>query len=637
MLHQSTTHKIDASPNSDNPFGLGALYEPHQTIFRLFTTRIRRAELVLYLPDGEKVIPMEDEGDGFFAVNVPGDWDDVPYQYIVDGIRSNDIYGKATTINSERSVVVNLRKTDPDGWEDAGYKERLTPWKEAIITEAHVRDFTIDPSSGVRHPGKFLGLAQTGTRYEGVATGLDHLKSLGTTHVHLLPVFDFLTVNEIPEYFSRPGNYNWGYDPENYNCIEGAYATDPYTPKTRIREFKEMIKALHDASIAVVMDVVYNHTFRTENSPFNIQQKDYFYRKYPDGTFSGGSGCGNELASEHPMVGQMILDSLMYYVREFHIDGFRFDLMALLDRDTCERIVRTLRAVYPEILIYGEPWMGASSVMAPESMTIIGTQRGKEFALFNASYRDALKGDNDGLYRGYVQGDYGYKNAVEIGVTGSIDFDEYHTGYTDEPWEAINYFNSHDNLILEDKLSLTTEAEKIDGQTLQLHAFLLLSFGLPFFHLGNEFRRSKGGLPNTYHSDDDINGVKWSDKQRHHVLYDRIRDLYHLRREKSGYFRKNAVEIRRDLGFIGEFPDSCVGYAIADGSRHLLVIHNIGEGFLLRKAILRRLFARRGHHSIETITEIYNRGRVYRKIDPREPESIEIEHGNTTVYEVETL
>ncbi|MFD1908643.1 alpha-amylase family glycosyl hydrolase [Paenibacillus rhizoplanae] len=399
---------------------------------------------------------MERSEGGVWTIQVPGNLKGKYYMYravFADGSinEAADPCAAAVSANGVRTAIVDLSETDPDGWESDASPVLPHP-ADAIIYELHVRDFSSDPSSGLTYKGKFKAFTETGLRDEaGHLLGVDHLAELGITHVHLMPVFDYQTVDELGKAGEEPASsiftdYNWGYDPQHYNVPEGSYSTDPANPLTRIREFKEMVQALHSRGISVIMDVVYNHTYGFQKGPFQPLVPDYFYRHDQSGRLSNGSGVGNELATERPMVRKYIKDSLSYWAKEYHIDGFRFDLMGLMDSVTMREITEELRLeINPGLLLYGEPWTGGDSPLA--SKTLKGVQRGKGYAVFNDNFRAAIKGDSDGWGKGFVTGEFGKEGAIASGVSGAIH------EFTDAPTETVNYVTAHDNLNLWDKNS----------------------------------------------------------------------------------------------------------------------------------------------------------------------------------------
>lgn len=566
-MHKSKSHKK-----------MGALYSKEQTTFRVWAPNKKTMELLVFKEYNQvrrQSIPMTYVAEDCYEVTIKGDLNGVYYTYLIDGkYEVTDPYSVASSINSKKSCVIDLSMTHPDGWDT--HRNPETSAKEAIIYEVHIKDFTSLESSKVLNRGKYIGFVETPLRADTeMTTGIEHLIELGVTHVHLLPVYDFITVNEEPDRFFDDDNYNWGYDPELYNVVEGSYSTDPYSPWTRIRELKTMIMELHNAGISVILDVVYNHTYKTLDSNFNMLAPNQYHRMWDEKSFSNGSGCGNEFATESPMGRHFLIESLCYWAREFRIDGFRFDLMALIDLDSMVIAREKLIEINPNMIIYGEPWMALSSTLAMEQQIRPGTQRGRGFALFNDIYRDSLKGDNDGYVKGYIQSDYRFKNAVETGIAGSIHYDTAHIGTSQEPSESINYFNSHDNLIIQDKMALLFgESKDIRRLTKLLYGILFTSQGIPLIHSGNEFLRSKKMVHNSYNAPLSVNGLDWTLKEINRDIFYYTRDLIALRKEYDVFCLK-AEEVRNRLNFIKNLPDSMIGYTLSMlKNKVLLIIHN---------------------------------------------------------------
>jgi len=560
---------------------LGAIYTTERTIFRTFAPDKNNVKLRLFkdaLSLESKEYNMRKDNDGVFEVEVSGDLDEYFYTYIVENeFEVTDPYSIASSINSNRSCVIDLSKTNPEGFLEHPEPPLIKP-TDAIIYELHVKDFTAHTSSNIKHKASLYGMTEENTNYNGYKTGIDHLVELGITHVHLMPVFDYLTVREDREYTFDEDNYNWGYDPELYNTVEGSLTLHPDDPKKRIYEFKETVMAFHNKGIKVVLDVVYNHTFRGKTSNFNVLATNYYFRQWPDGSFSNGSGCGNEFDSQKPMARKFIIDSLKYWVREFRVDGFRFDLMALIDIDTIEIAVEELRKIKPDILIYGEPWMADRTPLPSNKTTSKGTQTRKSFALFNDNFRNAIKGDNDGYLLGFAQGNLDEKRNVETGIAGSIFYDPARIGFTQKARETINYVNSHDNLILQDKLLKVfpqkTE-EEIKTYNKFVHSILFLSQGIPFIHAGNEFLRSKKGNHNTYNAPLSINAIDWSLKEKNIDVFNYIKDLIEFRKSHSAFRLDNGEEIRDRLKFF-DHVEYCptIAYTIKENGNYILVVHN---------------------------------------------------------------
>jgi pullulanase len=582
LLSLLLLHCTDPRPRYDTledypvyPYGdLGLTYTPEATTFKLWSPAAQEVRLKLYPSDvpgiqAEQTVKM-DEIDGAWTAVVEEDLDGTYYTYQIkrDGrwlAEATDIYATAAGTNGLRGQIVNLLDTDPTGWENDRRPDFGKP-TDAVIYELHVRDLSIDPNSGIEHKGKFLGLTERGTLTPGGdTTGLDHLVEMGITHVHLLPSFDYLSVDEAR---LDSAQYNWGYDPQNYNVPEGSYSTDPSDGKTRIREFKQMVQALHDAGIRVVMDVVYNHTGRTENSNFQLLVPDYFYRFNEDGTFSNASACGNEIASERPMVRKYIRESLEYWVDEYHVDGFRFDLMGIHDIATMNEISEALHGIDSTLLLYGEGWKAGDSPLADSLLALKkNTPRLRRVAAFSDDVRDALKGSVfEHEERGFVSGATDRAESVKFGIVGAtrhpqIAYDS--VNYSQAPWapgpgQCINYVSCHDNHTLWDRLGISnprsTRASRQKMHRLALTT-VLTSQGIPFLHAGTEFFRSKGGEENSYKSPDAVNAIQWAEKGKHAETVEYVKDLIALRKAHPAFRLGSTEAIQRHLSFLDTGED----------------------------------------------------------------------------------
>ena len=559
----------------------GNIYNSEYSIFKVWSPNRDNISLLLY-PDSQGIyreeFSMTKDNQGIHSIVINKDLKGMYYTYLIEGkYEITDPYSRALSINSTRSAIIDLVDSHPEGWLHHEIPE-TNDLSKSVIYELHIKDFTYDNSGGVEYPGKFLGLAQRGTSFKGYSTGLDHLIELGITHVQLMPIFDFLTVNEDERTFTIDENYNWGYDPEHYNVPEGSYATNPADPLNRIKELKKLIMALHQAGIKVIMDVVYNHSYRNTDSNLYILHPGY-YRIREDGTLSNGSGCGNELATEHPMTKKYIIDSLKYWVEEYKIDGFRFDLMALIDVDTIEEIKEKLRAINKDIIIYGEPWAADTTILSQNKTTTKGSQRGKGFGLFNDDFRNAIKGDNNGYIKGFTQGNSDCLLKVETGIAGSINYDNKHIGFTKDPRESINYINSHDNLILYDKMKkvFPSESEKIIEEYNKLAlSILFTSQGVPFIHAGNEFLRTKSLHHNSYNQPISVNAIDWSLKEKNYSLFKYTKDLIYIKKHWEEFSLKVSGEIRERLKFLYlKEQENLIAYTIKSNDKsYLLIIHN---------------------------------------------------------------
>lgn len=561
---------------------LGCFYHKDKTEFRVWSPL--KENIILHLYKDANTIQrdaflMEKNHEGIHELTLEGDLESQFYTYLVDGnVEVTDPYSRASSINSQRSAIIDMTLSNPKGWLQHKLPEETHP-VDSIIYEMHIKDFTYDHRSGVENKGKFLGVIEKGTKFKDVATSIDHLLDLGITHVHLLPVYDFLTVKEDLEYFSVDVNYNWGYDPELYNVVEGSYSSNPELPVNRIIELKEMIMGLHEVGIKVVIDVVYNHTYRGGTSNFEVLMPGYYYRMDENGNFSNGSGCGNELASERNMVRQFIFDSVMYWATEFKVDGFRFDLMALTDRTSIKMIVDGLNAYRPGILVYGEPWTGGYTTLPELEMTRKGSQTDLGVAFFNDGFRDAIKGDNNGIGRGFVQGNGKFKRQTQVGITASLHYADLMIGFTRNPKETINYINAHDDLIIYDKFKRSNPTmNEFDLERMNKLAFgiLFTSQGIPFIHSGNEFLRTKYMIPNTYNKPASINNLDWSLKKKNINFYNYFKDLVALRNEYPELRLRETKEIEEKIKIIDNWHDDlAITYTISkDEDRFLLVIHN---------------------------------------------------------------
>jgi len=553
---------------------LGLTYSPKASIFRLWAYSQKTVRLALYdSPDmvRRQVYHMVKDQDGVFELKINGDLKGKYYSYLINDREVTDPYGRFSSVNSKKSYIGDLKDTNPPGFLNHRVPENKR--EEAVIYEVHVKDFTYDQSSGVDHRGKFLGMAESGVLNGNIPTGMAHLRELGISHLHLMPIMDYITVDERENKFDYKLNYNWGYDPELYNGVEGSYASRPDQPENRIYELKKLIMTAHENKISVVLDVVYNHTYKTRDSNFNIIEPNYYYRMNGE-DFSNGSGCGNEFASETKMGRKFIIDSLVYWAEEYKVDGFRFDLMALLDLDTIEEAMVRLREINPNIIIYGEPWMALGSTLDYDKQIRPGKQKNKGFSLFNGAYRDALKGDNDGFTKGYLQGDFSKKKEVQNGIIGSVGL------YMDTDWasplESINYFNAHDNLIFQDKLINSGVAvENLIKTNKMAFSILLTSFGLPFFHAGNEFMRSKSMNPNTYNASIDINKINWKLKEENYGLFSYVREMIKFRKKTGIFYEEDRDRLRRKVKFVENNDDAVIAYFIENKKDYYFIVHNL--------------------------------------------------------------
>ena len=560
---------------------LGAVYTIDDTTFKVWAPTVDQISVVVYKTFndalGQKYI-MNKGKNGIWNLSLQGNFKNMYYNYLVlnAGMEKEtpDIYTKGASANGEKGMIVDFNSINPSNWEN---HSRPIPINrtEAVIYEIHIRDFSVSKDSGIKNKGKYLAFAEKNTKTsKGVITGLDHLKDLGITHVHLLPVYDFASVDE------TKGGYNWGYDPHLYNVPEGSYATDSNDGTVRIREFKTMIQTLHENGISVIMDVVYNHSFAIENSPMDILVPRYYYRQDASGNYSNGSGCGNEIASEKQMVRKFIVDSILFWASEYKIDGFRFDLMALHDIDTMKEVAMKAKIINSNIIIYGEPWTGGHSSLDPSRQLRKGNQKGMQLSLFNDDMRNAIKGDNDGSWCGFVNGGVGLDSEIKKGIVGGINYNNEINSFTQEPGESVNYVSSHDNLCLYDKFeksnpsSTPLEREKMNRLALSI---VLTSQGVPFIQGGTEILRTKQGNHNSYNSGDIVNEIEWSRKAEFAETYEYIKGLISLRKSQKVMTLDNACDVRKALIFL-ESPSNSVAYELTSTFKEdfskLIIIHN---------------------------------------------------------------
>lgn len=470
-----------------------------------------------------------------------------------------DPWAKAVGTNSNYALIVNPNQVYPKNW-NQDQKVKLENPVDAIIYELHVKDFSAAKKSGITNKGKYISFTEKNTyNSDNLLTGISHLKELGITHVHLLPVYDFASVDDLD-----PEAYNWGYDPFYYQIPEGSYASNP-ADESRIYEFKQMVQALHSYDIGVVMDVVYNHTYDIENSPFQKIFPDYFYRFTEKGDFANASGCGNEIATEKEMMRKYIIDSLLYWSREYHIDGFRFDLMASIDRETMLLAAEKLKQENKSVLIYGEPWTALEPQLEPYQQLRKGDQKGTGISVFNDNFRNALKGDSDGTKKGFIQAEIGLEPQINEGIIGTIGLEERRLyGFALQPSESINYVEAHDNLTLWDKLSFSCPGanEKQRQKMYKLAQVILFTAqGVPFISAGTEFLRTKFGDENSYKSAIEVNQLKWERKNTYYSHFKYIQGLINLRSHHPAFRMKNKKEIKKNLHFI-DSPLATVGFGI---------------------------------------------------------------------------
>ncbi|MFD2615471.1 type I pullulanase [Paenibacillus gansuensis] len=570
---------------------LGSSYTPEQTIFKLWAPTASEVKVRLYadwIGEPIEAHPMQREAKGVWKTVLPGDRHGVYYTYQVRiGDKWNeaaDPYAKAVGVNGERGVVVDPAKADPERWTKTK-PEFLHP-TDAVVYEVHVRDLTIHPESGALHKGKYIGAAQNGTRGPlGIPTGLDHIRDLGVTHVQFLPLFDY-SYDSVDESRLHEDQYNWGYDPQNYNAPEGSYSTDPYDPLSRIRELKTMIQAYHDNGLRVIMDVVYNHVFDVYRVNFTKLVPGYYFRITEHGLLANGSGCGNDTASERRMMRKFIVDSVLYWAREYHIDGFRFDLMGLHDVDTMNAIRTGLDGIDPSILIIGEGWHMDTALSDDRKANQGNAAMLPGIGMFNDGFRDALKGSVFyGPDQGFVNGKAHAAHDVKRGIVGGIAYWAGIHSYANEPAQSVAYAECHDNFTLWDKLqqSMPGEPQEMMERAHRLaSAILLMSQGIPFLHAGQEFMRTKGGDHNSYRSPTAVNWLDWRRCAERRADVEHMKRLIALRKAHPAFRMTAAEQIRRHLRF-EEAPEHTVAFTLrehanGDEARHLFVAHHGGRG-----------------------------------------------------------
>ena len=558
---------------------LGAVWSKEATTFRVWAPTADKVMVNLYeggtagVEDRIDQIEMAPDAKGTWVVTRLGDLNGVYYTYQVevDG-KSNeacDPYARTTGVNGQRAMVIDLDSTDPEGWDqdvDPHYGNRVT---DAIIYELHVRDLSSDASSGIANTGKFLGLIEEGTvNSQGISTGLDHMKKLGITHLHLLPSYDYASVDETdPE-----APFNWGYDPVNYNVPEGSYSTDPYHGEVRVKEMKQMIKGLHDNGISVILDVVYNHVYNAEEFCFNKIVPGYFSRVSETGTYSNGSYCGNDTASERAMVRKYIVDSVKYWADEYHMDGFRFDLVGLIDTETINEVVAEVHKTHPNVIFYGEGWT-MSTQLTKEGYTMTTQPNSTQvpgFAFFSDTIRDSLRGPvSQNNENGYLAGKGGHTSTIRDCFMGKAP-------WCKSPTQAVNYASCHDNMTLYDRLTQScpdhTVEERIRMNNLAA-AIYMTSQGIPFVHAGEEMLRSKplwsGGFDhNSYKSSDKVNSLKWD--SLNDPVYQDVVDYYAgliaFRKAHPALRMTDAGEVEAHITSLPGLDFNVVGCHISGGA-----------------------------------------------------------------------
>lgn len=569
------------------------------------TTQIdkkKQVEIHIY-EDGQggkaiKTIKMKASGENRWEATVKGDLKGKFYTFDIGKGETPGVFAKAVGVNGMRGAIVDMAETNPQGWENDQRPVIQSP-ADLVIYEMHWRDFSIDVSSGLKNKGKFLALTEP--------KAIEHLKNLGVNAVHILPSFDYASVDETK--LDTP-QYNWGYDPKNYNVPEGSYSTDPYNPVTRIKEFKQMVQALHKAGIRVILDVVYNHTFNIDHSNFQLTYPDMYYRKTADGKYSDGSGCGNETASEKPLMREFMLESVKYWIDEYHIDGFRFDLMGVHDIETMQQIRAEVNKIDPSIYIYGEGWSAGSCAYPVDKLAMkANTQQLNGIAAFSDDMRDALRGPFSDDHKGaLLAGIPGEEESLKFGIVGGIahpQVDMTKVNYDKKPWtnnptEQISYVSCHDDMCLVDRLkasipSLTDKNIQEKERTAELiridqlaQTAVFTSQGVPFILSGEEMLRDKKGVHNSYNSPDSINHLDWNNLQRYPQLFTYYKNLIQLRKNHPAFRLATGDKVRQHLEFLPAVnskdvkQDCLVGFLLKDlqeidAWKTIVVIYNFNK------------------------------------------------------------
>ena len=565
-------------------------YSPKATTFSLVTApEVKKVNVLISDADNNEaqlVKSMKRVGAGKWQLTVKND---LKGKYYLFGVYNNaqpdltpGVFAKAVGVNGQRGAIIDLKDTDPEGWSEDKRPELRNP-VDLVIYEMHHRDFSIDYSSGIKNKGKFLALTEP--------KAIEHLKRLGVNAIHILPSFDYASVDE-----SQPDKpqYNWGYDPLNYNVPEGSYSTNAADPKARIKEFKQMVQALHKAGIRVILDVVYNHTFNIDGSNFQKTYPGYYFRHRPDGTYSDGSGCGNETASEKPLMREFMVESVKYWVNEYHIDGFRFDLMGVHDIETMNLIRAELNKIDPSIYVYGEGWSAGSCAYPQEKLAMKANARQLNgIGAFSDELRDALRGPfSDDKKGGFLAGMPNCEESIKFGIAGAIDHPQVDmtkvnyskAAWTNEPSQMIAYVSCHDDLCLTDRLRATVpniSDDELIRLDLLAQTAVLTSQGVPFLLSGEEMLRDKKGEHNSFRSPDSINRFDWNNLKRYPQVFDYYSKLIALRKAHPAFRMGNAEEVKKNLVFL-DAPEGVVAFQLknnagGDSWKDIIVVLNANK------------------------------------------------------------
>lgn len=574
---------------------LGYTYTKEKTSFRVWAPTAEKMSIKRFESgtaaqnDLIEEVEMTPDVNGTWVCEVNGDLNGTYYTYAVtiDGKTSTvmDPYARSSGANGKRSMVLDLDSTDPEGWDKDTNPNADLGITDAIIYETHVRDFTVGPDNGITNQGKFLGVCETGTTTaSGIKTGLDHIKELGVTHLHILPMYDFGSLDETTK---ANGVYNWGYDPQNYNIPEGTYSTDPYNGEVRVSEMKQMVKGLHDNGISVVMDVVYNHVFSAKDFCFNQLVPGYFSRITEEGSYSSGSGCGNDTATERSMVKKYIVDSVNYWADEYHIDGFRFDLVGLMDTDTINEIVTTVHETHPDVIFYGEGW-SLTTLVTKDDVTLatqVNSEETPDFSYFNDTIRDGLKGSVFDTGAGFVSGASGFESKITRCFKG-LD------NWCINPTQTINYASCHDNNTLYDRLRLS-RSDASDEEIIKMNnlaaSVYILAEGTPFMQAGEEMLRTKTNSDGTYNSNsynagDDVNLIDWSSLEdpKYVAVFEYYKGLIAFRKAHGVLRLTTAEEVNSHITELTGLESHVVGFDVTGGvdgepAEEMYILYNASE------------------------------------------------------------
>jgi pullulanase len=592
---QTTFSSFDEYPTTEK--NLWLTYSKKASTFNLWSPRATAVKLNFYKTGNDSAVfetfALTADENGLWSKTIQGDLHGTYYTfqtYIDENwlAETPGIYAKAVGVNGNRAMVLNTDKTNPVNWKEDKYIKLNSP-NDAIIYELHIRDLTIQKEANSSFPGKYLGLIEKGTKSpQNISTAIDHIKELGITHVHLLPTFDHYSIDETN--LDKP-QFNWGYDPQNYNVPEGSFSTNPFDAAVRIKEFKTMVQAFHNAKIGVILDVVYNHTGRTETSNFNLETPNYYYRFDKKGNFSDAAACGNETASERKMMRKFMIESVKYWTKEYHLDGFRFDLMGIHDIETMNLLAGEIKKINPNALIYGEGWTAGDSPLPEKERALKKhTKQMPKIAAFSDDIRDGIKGSVfDDKSTGFVSGTKNTEASIKFGIVGSIQhpqIDYKKVNYSDEPWtnqpwQAISYVSCHDNHTLFDKLKVSkpkTSLDEIKAMHKLATAIVMTSQGTPFLHAGSEMMRTKSGEHNSYKSSDSVNQIDWSLKVKNADVVRYYKNLIKLRKEHPAFRIPTAKEVQENLEF-KKVKNRLISYQLKnnannDSWKNILVIFN---------------------------------------------------------------